>query len=214
MWWIIPGLLVAGAVVWGPVVSDAVEQPSYQVVEERDGVEIRDYGPIIVAETAVAGEREQAVGEGFRRIADYIFGNNLAAGPVSRDRGAVTTSASPSEKIAMTAPVLQQADGTRQANGNLWQIRFVMPARYTMATLPTPRNPAVSLVALPGRRYVVARFSGFAGDDSLRRHTAILDAFISVQHLQSLSPPVYAFYNPPWTLPFLRRNEVMVEIAR
>ena len=138
-------------------------------------------------------------------IADYIFGNNLSSQKVSMT-APVTQQAS--EKIAMTAPVTQQGDGKS------WQVRFIMPARYTMETLPKPNNPAVKLKEIKAKRFAVIRFSGLAGQDSLKRHTARLQAYLRSNNLEALSTPTYAFYNPPWTLPFLRRNEIMIEIAR
>lgn len=196
-------LLVLGAVSWGPIVS-RVEQPEYRIVERADALEIRDYGPMIVAETETTGERERAIGNGFRLIADYIFGNNSSAEKVAMTAPVMQQGG---EKIAMTAPVMQQ--GSDQA----WQVRFVMPARYTMETLPRPRNPAVRLVEIPGKRFAVLRFSGLAGADNLQRHTEELQALLRARNLEARGTPVFAFYNPPWTLPFMRRNEVMVEIA-
>ena len=87
-----------------------------------------------------------------------------------------------------------------------------MPSSYTMETLPKPNNPAVELKEIGAKRYAVISFSGMAGEDSLQRRTKELNAFISAKNLTPLSAPTYAFYNPPWTLPFLRRNEMMVEI--
>jgi SOUL heme-binding protein len=129
-WWIILGASAGGlalaAASWGPMVSN-VEQPNYTVVESNGKFEIRDYAPMIVAETDVTGTRQAAIREGFRTIAGYIFGNNLTSqkitmtAPVTQKTG---------EKIAMTAPVTQQGDG------HAWCIRFVMPASYTMETFP------------------------------------------------------------------------------
>jgi hypothetical protein len=204
MWWliaIVAGLLL-GAALWGPIVGN-VEQPKYQVVESSGNIEIRDYAPMIVAEAEVAGDRRDAIGKGFRIIADYIFGNNTSAQKVPMT-ASVTQQGS--EKIAMTAPVTQQDDG------NIWRVRFVMPSSYTIETLPKPNNPAVKLKEIGAKRYAVIRFSGMAGEDSLKRRTEELNAFISMKNLTPLSDPTYAFYNPPWTLPSLRRNEVMVEI--
>ena len=195
------GLLVAA--LWGPIVSN-VEQPKYQVVESSGDIEIRDYRPMIVAEAEVSGDRRHAIGKGFRVIADYIFGNNTTAQKVPMT-APVTQQGS--EKIAMTAPVTQQGEG------NTWRVRFIMPSSYTMDKLPKPNNPAVELKEVGAKRYAVIRFSGMAGEDSLKRRTKELDAFISAKNLTPQSVPTYAFYNPPWTLPFLRRNEVMVEIS-
>ena len=204
MWWLIAVVAVAllGAALWGPIVSN-VEQPKYQVIESSGNIEIRDYAPMIVAEAEVAGDRRDAIGKGFRIIADYIFGNNTAAQKMPMT-APVTQQGS--EKIAMTAPVTQQGDG------NIWRVRFVMPSSYTMEALPKPNNPAVKLKEIGAKRYAAIRFSGMADEDSLKRRTKELNEFISAKNLTPLSAPTYAFYNPPWTLPFLRRNEVMVEI--
>src|SRR6476620_10801641 len=114
MWWIIfVGVLLLGAVLWGPIVSN-VEQPKYSVVASEKDIEIRNYAPVIVAETEVAGERDKAISEGFRTIANYISGNNLSSQKVAMT-APVTQQAS--EKIAMTAPV------TQQGIGNIWQVR-------------------------------------------------------------------------------------------
>jgi hypothetical protein len=206
MSWMIVGVVVAvlGAVLWGPIVSN-VEQPEFQVVEKHDNIEIRDYAPMIVAETEVSGERDKAIGKGFRTIAAYIFGDNTSAKKVAMT-APVTQQGS--EKIAMTAPVTQQGDG------HTWQVRFVMPSSYTMESLPKPNNPAVKLREIEGKRFAVITFSGLAGEKSLKRHTEELNWFLSANNLKTLSGLTYAFYNPPWTLPFLRRNEVMVEIAK
>jgi hypothetical protein len=205
--WAVSGVLavvlVLGSASWGPIVSN-VEQPKYNLVESNGNIEIRDYAPMIVAETDVAGARYEAIREGFRTIADYIFGSNLASQKVAMT-APVTQEAS--ERIGMTAPVIQQADG------QVWQVRFVMPASYSLQTLPVPKNPAVRLKEIKRKRFAVIRFSGTAGEDTLKRRTEELREFVSAKNLNARSAPTYAFYNPPWTLPFLRRNEVMIEIA-
>ena len=204
MWWIISiaGVTLLAAALWGPIVSN-VEQPKYQVVESSGNIEIRDYAPMIVAEVDMPGERRDAIGKGFRVIADYIFGNNTTAQKVPMT---APVTQQESEKIAMTAPVTQQGDG------NTWRVRFIMPSNYTLETLPKPNNPAIELKEVGAKRYAVIRFSGMAGEDSLKRRTKELNEWVSARNLTLVSEPVYAFYNPPWTLTFFRRNEVMVEI--
>jgi DNA gyrase inhibitor GyrI len=208
--WIAAGIVLVGAAAWGPVVSN-VEQPKYETVEAADNIEIRDYAPMIVAETDVSGERRTAIGQGFRTIADYIFGNNLSSQKISMT---APVTQQPGENMAMTAPVTEQRDGNTLQTLPTWQVSFVMPADYTMGTLPKPKNPAVKIKEIAAKRLAVIRFSGWAGEDSLKRRTDELDAFIKAKNLHPLSPPTYAYYNPPWTLPFFRRNEVMIEIAR
>ena len=199
---IISGLAIIGFVLWGPIVSN-VEQTKYKVVESHDTIEIRDYDAMIVAETEVAGSRDEAISQGFRQIADYIFGNN-----VSQQKVAMTAPVmqGQSEKVAMTAPVTQQSDD------GLWKVRFVMPEAYKIETLPKPKNAAVKLKEIPEKRFAVIRFSGLAGEKSLKERTTELQSFIKSKNLHPVSSPTYAFFNPPWTLPFLRRNEVMIEI--
>lgn len=204
MLWIIAGLAVISAAAWGPIVSN-VEQAKYEVVESQGDIQIRDYAPMIVAEAEVTGERKEAINQGFRVIADYIFGNNAPAQKVAMT---APVTQSTGEKVAMTAPVIQQG------NGKTWNVRFVMPASYTMDTLPKPNSAAVKLEQIPAKRFAVIRFSGMAGEDSLKEHTDTLNAFITEKNLNAISQPTFAFFNPPWTLPFLRRNEVMVEIAK
>ena len=204
MLWIIAGVVVLGGVLWGPIVSN-VEQAQYTVSEKEDSIEIRDYAPMIVAEVDVSGEQDKAINQGFRLIADYIFGNNTSSQKVAMTAPVIQQQ---SEKIAMTAPVIQSGAG------DSWKVRFVMPANYTMATLPKPNNQAVKLMNVPGKRFAAIRFSGLAGKDSLGVHAGKLKAFIDAKKLSALSAPTYAFYNPPWTLPFLRRNEVMIELGQ
>jgi DNA gyrase inhibitor GyrI len=193
LWWTLAGIggaAALGAILWGPIASQ-VERARYKTVRRDRDIEIRDYTPMIVAEVEVSGDREAAIQQGFRTLADYIFGNNTAL-----------------RIITMTAPVTQQGDEEG------WQVRFVMPARYTTDTLPRPIDPAVNLKHLEAKRFAAIRFSGNARDASLRRHGKRLSEFIREKGFRPLSPPAFAFYNPPWTLPFLRRNEVMIEIAQ
>jgi hypothetical protein len=201
--WAVVAVAILGGVLWGPIVSN-VEQAKYTVLESHNNIELRDYAPMIVAEAEVSGERAKAISEGFRIIADYIFGNNEAKQKVAMT---APVTQQQSEKIAMTAPVMQQSSGA------VWAVRFVMPASTTLATLPKPNNPAVKLKEVKGKRFAVIRFSGGSGAENLKEHIQELMDFISANKLSAASEPTYAFFNPPWTLPFLRRNEVMVEIA-
>lgn len=204
IFWLLIATVILAAVLWGPIMSN-VEQARYDVVEKHGAIEIRDYAPMIVAEVSMPGDREKVISDGFRLIADYIFGNNISSEKVAMTAPVIQQ---PGEKIAMTAPVTQQ--GGKES----WLVRFVMPSGYTMQTLPKPNKPEVILKETPEKRYAVIRFSGFAKQNSLEKHTRDLEAFILDRGLETLSKPTYAFFNPPWTLPFLRRNEVMLQISR
>ena len=193
--WIVFILTIIAATTWGLIMSN-VEQAKYEVVEAQGNIQVRDYNPIIVAEVEVSGERKEAIKQGFRIIADYIFGNN-----------------SSKQRIAMTAPVMQQFL-KQQESMNQWTVRFMMPSVYTLNTLPKPNNDVVKLKQISSKRFVVIRFSGMASENSLKEHSNALSQYIENKNLAILSQPIYAFFNPPWTLPFFRRNEVMIEVAK
>ena len=204
MWWILGAIVVTGGIMAGPIASD-VEQASYTVLQKSGAVELRRYAPTLVAETTVAGEQGKAINEGFKRIADYIFGNNTSSSAIAMTAPVLQQ---PSEKIPMTAPVLQAPSGKG------WQVQFVMPASYTLATLPKPNNPEVRLRKVGAHPVAAITFSGMADEEALREQTEALRAYLAEHHLRSAGAPVYAFYNPPWTLPFLRRNEVLIPITQ
>jgi effector-binding domain-containing protein len=204
VWFIIPGIVIIGAVLWGPIVSN-VEQAKYKVVDSKDKIEIRDYAPQIIAQTEVSGVRKEAINKGFRVIADYIFGNNKSSKKVAMTAPVMQQE---SEKIAMTAPVMQTG------GDNKWMVAFVMPNELTLDTLPKPNNELVKLVDIPAKRFVVIRFTGLANDQYLQEQIEELKNYIKNHNLNAISAPAYAFYNPPWTLPFMRRNEVMIEISK
>ena len=185
----------------------AIEEPEYSVTEQSAPFELRTYRPRIVAEVVVAGSMEEASSMGFRLLANYIFGNNTSgSGGSEKIQMTAPVSMEPrSERISMTAPVsMQESDGR-------WRVSFVMPSRYTMETLPRPNNAAVTLRQIPETRYAVIRFSGLAGAEKVAQKTADLQAWLTEKGLRATGAPELARYNPPWTLPFLRRNEIMVE---
>lgn len=177
-----------------------VEQPKYTVLSSNENIELRDYEAIIVAEVEVFGERKDAIKEGFKRLADYIFGNNIAMS---------TPSINPqNEKIKMTAPVMQEGQKDQ------WKVRFVMPAKYSLDTLPKPNSKEVSILPVAAKRFAVIRFSGLPDNERIKLHLQKLEEFIASEKWQTIGNPIFAFYNPPWTLPFLRRNEVMLEVCK
>lgn len=188
----------------GPVM--AIEEPEYTLIEKSGPFELRVYSPKIVAETLVSGSLDKASNAGFRLIADYIFGNNTSrTGDNEKISMTVPVAMRPeSEKISMTVPV-----SIKQASG-LWRVYFVMPGQYTLETLPKPNNPAVTLREMPVNNYAVIRFSGFTGEDKIASKTANLMTWLETKGIIPIDKPELARYNPPWTLPFLRRNEVMV----
>ena len=108
----------------------------------------------------------------------------------------------------MTAPVQQQF------TGDDWQISFVMPSEYTMETLPKPVNEHVTIKEIPAKTFAVITFSGTNSDKNVKDHENQLMTYVGANELLVIGTPKYAFYNPPWTLPPMRRNEVMIEIQK
>jgi hypothetical protein len=185
----------------------ATEEAKYKVIEASEAFELRAYSAKIVAETLVSGSMDQASSAGFRLIADFIFGNNTAASGGNEKISMTTpvTMEPKSEKISMTTPLsMEQAQGQ-------WRVQFVMPSEYTLDSLPKPNNPAVMVRAVPASNYAVIRFSGLAGEAKTAAKTTDLLVWLESRGVTPIGKPELARYNPPWTLPFLRRNEVMVE---
>ena len=191
----------------------ATEEPNYTVLSQMDDFELRRYDKQLVAQTLVSGDQDSASREGFKVLADYIFGNNTAptGGSSKISMTAPVTmqpnnkkSDSESQKIAMTAPVsMQQDDGK-------WRVQFTMPSKYKMQTLPKPNNPNITITEVPAQTYGVIKFSGLAGSKKVATKTEELQSWMQIQNLTITGEPELARYNPPWTLPFLRRNEVMI----
>lgn len=187
----------------------ATEEPKHRVLEARDGFEVRLYEPMVVAETIVAGEFGDGGNEGFRRIAGYIFGGNdggrkiAMTAPVAQER---RSGARDGTKIPMTAPVAQERSGEG------WTVSFVMPSGQTLATLPKPGDPRVTLREVPARRVAAVTFSGTWGADRFDGIARELLAKLDANGFAPGGPPVYARYDPPWTPWFLRKNEVLVPL--
>ncbi len=190
----------------------AIEEPAFHVTRKTERFEIREYAAHLVAETRITAPFEQAGNEAFSILAGYIFGNNRSqqkiemTAPVNQKQ-----STQSGEKIEMTAPVAQApADGIAEA----YDMSFVMPARYTRATLPEPLDTRITIREVPARTMAVLVFSGTWSKARYMEHeTALLNA-VREAGLQSTGKPVFARYNPPMMPWFLRRNEVMIEVRQ
>jgi len=200
--WGVFAVTIILAALSGSIMSQ-VAQPKCKIISAQGKIEIREYAPLIVAEVEVSGERGKAINDGFRLIAGYIFGGNVATNKIAMTAPVIQQR---SEKIAMTAPVKQQADG------GVWKVRFVMPDSYSLNTLPKPNDDRVKLIPVPSKRFVVIRFSGSQTDRNVKPHEKKLLEYVKEQKLMTVGEPIFAFYNPPWTLPFLKHNEVMIEL--
>ncbi len=169
------------------------ETPRHSVVESDGTFEIRELEPRLVAEVTVTGNRDEAGNKAFRILFNYISGENDG-----------------SQKIAMTAPVTQIPAGD---DHEAWEIAFMMPAEFTMETLPKTEDARIRLYETVPQRMAVVRFSGSWGQKNLDKHEAKLRSWMDKRGLKPTGEMVYAFYNSPFTLPMMRRNEVMFELA-
>ena len=170
----------------------ATEEPEFTLILKDNHFEIREYAPRIMAQVSTSGDFDEASSGGFKVLADYIFGENII-----KDRA---------EKISMTAPVLAEK------NNNEWLISFVMPRKYSMETLPKPISLDVRLTEAPKEKFAVIVFSGLVRESNYNEKFQLLNEFIKDKGLIYLEVLQVARYNPPWTLPFFRRNELLIKI--
>ena len=200
-------------IMWIASVAMAVEEPKYTVLEKAEPFELREYAPLIVAEAEVEGDLDAASSLGFRLIAGYIFGENQVAEKMAMTApvGIASNTQKTSAKIAMTAPVMIEAHPSLEAN-RLWTVSFVMPAEYTLKSLPKPLNPQIKIREIAAQKRAVMTFSGFYDEEKVQAKTQALRDWMQVKNLKSAGEPQFARYDAPWTLPFMRRNEVMLEV--
>jgi len=185
----------------------ATEEPKYSVLEKEPPFEVRSYAPMIVAEVQVEGDLDEASGQGFRLIAAYIFGQNKVSEKIAMTTPVTIEEKSPqSAKIAMTVPVVIEPKAGK------WTVSFVMPSEYTMESIPKPINSQVQLRQIPAVKKAVISFTGFYNEQKVAEKTLELEQWMKTRNLQPSGAPNFARYNPPWTLPFLRRNEVMINL--
>ncbi len=184
------------------------EEPDYSAEKLTRTVEIRHYGARLAAETTVAAGEEAARNKGFRRLARYIFGANHANEKIAMTAPVVQQSGNKrGEKIAMTAPVSQESAGEGQ-----WVIRFFMPADKSLESLPEPDDAEVRLVSVPPQTVAVRRFAGSPTRRAVASQTTELMNTLRDVGFEAVDTPAAWFYDPPWTIPALRRNEIAVRV--
>ena len=185
----------------------AIEEPKYSVVEKEPPFEIRSYAPMIVAEVQVDGDLDGASGQGFRLIAAYIFGQNQVS-----EKIAMTAPVNVEEKIPQSAKIAMTTPVGIESKAGKWTVSFVMPAEYTMESIPKPINPQVQLRQIPAVKKAVISFTGFYNEQKVAEKTLELEQWMKARNLRPSGVSNFARYNPPWTLPFMRRNEVMFNL--
>ena len=172
----------------------AIEEPKFKILVDEGELEIRSYDEYLVAETTVEGSFDTASRKGFRRVAGYIFGENK-------------NSIGQSEKIQMTAPVTVKPDNEG------WVLHFVMPSNYDMNQLPMPNNNSILLKKIEAHLAAVIIFSGFTTDAKIKDKTEELKVWLEKKQFEIAGPQQIARYNDPFTLPWLRRNEIIFKVT-
>lgn len=185
-------------------IRSGTEEPSFTVERRIGDVEIRQYGTRIAAETTIDADEEASRNEGFRRLAGYIFGGNTAKTKIAM----TAPVAQQNEKIAMTAPVAAQRDA-----GGQWVIRFFMPSEHSLDSLPIPNDDRVRLVSVAPERVAVLRYAGLPNPRAVAAKAEELLKILRDNKIEPAGDPLSWFYDPPWTLPFLRRNEAVVSLG-
>ena len=185
----------------------ATEEPEFKLISEDGEFQIREYDPKIIAQVKVEGDFDEASSKGFKLLADYIFGNNLLDGVSKKISMTTPVEMSPlADNLLMTSSIMDD-----QIN-NKWSINFVMPQEYSLDTLPKPNNPQVNIIEVPSEQYAVIVFSGLVRESSYAEKAELLSNYLEENSFKQQGAIKIARYNPPWTLPFFRRNELMVRI--
>ena len=199
-------LLLSLAMLWSGDFSLAYEEPAYRVIKTYPAFELRQYDAYVVAETQVAGAFDDVGSQAFRRLFRYISADKRPQG-----------------KISMTTPVIQQPiaadenpgdDGSAPADtGTSYRFAFVMPAEYALDDLPKPDNLTIQLSSIPARLMAARRYSGTWSEERYRKNQQQLLEAVQAAGLKTLGTPIFARYNAPFSLWFLRRNEVLIEVV-
>ena len=188
-------------------------QPTYQVLKQDGRIELRQYDGMLLATTHVADDRSAAINTGFKRLAGYIFGRHT-----STDEGNIAMTApvmqsksvkQPS-RISMTAPVMQTASSDHDPG---WQVAFVMPKHFSKETIPKPIDSQVIHVTQQSSEYLTLRFTGLINSKRLDQKAMLLRTYAQKHGIQITGEPIFAFYDPPWIFPWLRRHEVWFLVA-
>lgn len=183
-----PILAIAFVLITSISMADDIEEPRWQLIDTLDGVEVRQYAPSLQATTELGGSADSSAG--FRRLAGFIFGGN--------DRN---------QEIAMTAPVSESLRDARPI------MAFTMPSAYAKQDLPIPDDASITITEVPERKLAAIRFSGWATQGKIDKKSQELLAVLQRHGVKTIGGTSLNQYNPPWTPPFMRRNEIVIEVV-
>jgi SOUL heme-binding protein len=187
------------------LVVRTIEKPTYRILEDQEGYEVREYQSYIVAETKVSGSRQEALKTGFQIIADYIFGNNVSKSSIAMTVPVLESQSS--EKISMTSPVLSTENSTSERT-----IAFVLPSKYSLETLPIPNNTAVIIREVPAHKVAVLKFTWYATPARIENKKKLLLSLLEKNQVTIIGDIQVAQYNPPLSMPLILRNEIIIGI--
>ena len=199
-------VIACSLLIFAGVSAVAYEEPAFEVIAEYEDFEVRRYEPFVIAEVEVDGEFGKAGNRAFNTLFRYISGDNRADGKMEMTTPVLQTAG---EKIEMTTPVLQRP----AAQSDTHRVSFVLPLRYSLESAPEPTDPAVSLRQVPDRIVAALRYGGTWSEARYRKHEQALLSAVETAGYETAGTPEWARYNGPFTPWFLRRNEVLVELA-
>jgi SOUL heme-binding protein len=194
-------LLLTGCSLFG---IQGVKEAGYTVLQDNAPIQIRQYQPLVVAQTEVSADYKTASNVAFKRLFDYITGSNKKQQKITMTAPVIQESQA--EEITMTAPVFQEK------SGQTWLMSFVLPAEYAMASAPLPLDPTVTLKEIPSKKTAVLQYSGLLTEQGITTKTKELRAWLIEHGYKEIPPARVAGFDPPWTLPFFRRNEIHIDI--
>ena len=180
------------------------EEATHSVLYENGNIQIRQYDALLIAQTEVTGDYKESGNTAFKRLAGYIFGDNQSQQKI--DMTVPVVEANQNEKIAMTVPVYQQAEADK------WTMTFVLPSQYTLDTIPEPLDETIDIKQIPPRKVATIRYTGYIRPQKIRTKATELQTWLDENGYKAIAAPYSAAYDPPWTIPFFRRNEVHIEI--
>lgn len=195
--------------------GESAPEHEYGVLTSDGAFELRQYPRLVTVSTPMAGTGEDRA---FNRLFEYISGANRGRREIAMTAPVLEGSGT---EIAMTAPVLQSPDGSEiamtapvlEGTGGEGRMAFILPAEYTPETAPLPTDPAVTLGTIPERKVAAVTYDGRSNAEMEAAERAKLEAWIAARGLTATGPALVAQYDPPWTLPGFRRNEILIPVA-
>lgn len=190
----------------------ALYEPKYTVVQKNDTFEIRKYDSYLVAQTKVVGEFDEVGKKAFRILFNYISGENKKQNQITMTVPVIQENISNNgEKIPMSVPVMRESDSSDSKSA---YFNFVMPQDLTLETLPLPLDKRIEIKQIPSKEVAVIRYSGGWGEENYKENLIILQDALHDANIKTVGNAISARYNSPFSLSFMRRNEIMFEVKR